>query len=251
MTFPETPATADRSAWTGEHAPALDVLIVEDDFVMRRQLLAKLSAGSALTVQVAANLGEAMPQVMQRRFDVILVDLGLPDGSGLRLIEAAVKAQPNAEILVLSALRDEASVVAAISAGAGGYIVKDAPAHDILEAVYNLAAGFSPLSPSIARFLLRSFRREGAMHVAEAESGSVASDPNPAAIMNAHPLGLTAREYAVLLEITRGSSYKQIARTLDITEGTVQTHIKNVYRKLGVSNRSEATFRLNQAQDKS
>lgn len=221
--------------------PAISVLAVEDDFVMRRQLLSRLAEGATLQVQVAASLAEGLELLVRNAFDIVLVDLGLPDGSGIKLIEAAVLPPKPARVLVLSALRDEASVVAAISAGADGYVVKDASAQDILEAVHNLASGFSPLSPSIARFLLRHFRREDA-------STELSSKPRTA--FANHPLGLTARESDVLLHITRGASYKQIAQSLVITEGTVQTHIKNVYRKLGVSNRSEAAYMFSQFSEK-
>lgn len=231
-----TPATLPP--WQDPAIPPLSVLIVEDDFATRRQLLGKLSDGTPHHVQVAATLGEGLEHLDRHEFDVILVDLGLPDGSGLRIIEAAAAREKPPEVLVLSALRDEASVVAAISAGAGGYVVKDASATDILDAVHNMVAGFSPISPSIARFLLRAFRQGF-------DLGAAGTEPTATLL----PMGLTKREYDVLLEITRGASYKQIARSLAITEGTVQTHIKNVYRKLGVSNRSEAAYRFSQLQD--
>jgi DNA-binding NarL/FixJ family response regulator len=233
------PASIEPPPWTEGPAPPLAVLAVEDDFVMRRHLLGKLAEGKSLTVEVAATLAEGLEHLACRRFDIILVDLGLPDGSGLQIIETAMQLPDPPQVLVLSALRDEASVVAAISAGAGGYIVKDAPAHDILQAVYSVAAGYTPLSPSIARFLLRSFR-SGLAKPASAPSGATAEQPS---------MGLTQREQDVLLQITRGSSYKEIAQTLSITEGTVQTHIKNVYRKLGVSNRSEAAYKLSHGSD--
>ena len=230
MSVDETPQAADRN-------DMLDVLVIEDDFATRRQLLGKLSQDPRMRVELGANVAEGLVWIAQRKFNVILVDLGLPDGSGIAIITAAIQTNPDVSVLVLSAMRDEASVVDAISAGAGGYIVKDASSEDILHAVHNMIEGFSPLSPSIARFILRSFRQR-----------SADQSQLPAQIAENAPLetlhfGLTLRENDVLLEITRGASYKQIARTLSITEATVQSHIKNIYRKLGVSNRSEATYR--------
>lgn len=222
----------------------LAILVIEDDFATRRQLIGKLSEDSTLRIEVGASVAEGIEWIRQRHFDVILLDLGLPDGSGLRIIEAAGQRQPPPQVLVLSAMRDEASVVAAISAGAGGYIVKDAASEDILKAIYNLSEGFAPLSPSIARFILRSFRQRD-----EART-SPPIETTEASSIDASQLGLTTREHAVLLEITRGASYKHIARTLAITEATVQSHIKNIYRKLGVSNRSEASYRLAQLGEK-
>jgi len=224
---------------TASDRPVLNVLLVEDDFTTRRHLIGKLSSAAGLRIEVAASVSEAIDQIGRCSFDVILVDLGLPDGSGIKIIDAAVQQVPAPQVLVLSAMRDEASVVAAIMAGAGGYIVKDASVDDIVTAVYDLSAGLSPLSPSIARFILRSFR-----------SREQAPDPTAEAAVADHnqfdpgQFGLTAREHAVLLQITRGATYKQIARSLSIAEATVQSHIKNIYRKLGVSNRSEASYRF-------
>ena len=224
--------------------PTLDVLVIEDDFATRRQLIGKLAEDPTLRVEVGASVAEGLEWIGQKKFDIILLDLGLPDGSGLRVIEAATHQEQPPQILVLSAMRDEASVVTAISAGAGGYIVKDAASEDILKAIYNLSEGFSPLSPSIARFILRSFRQRDEVQTAQPVKVNEISGNDAA------QLGLTAREHAVLLEITRGASYKQIARTMTITEATVQSHIKNIYRKLGVTNRSEASYRLTQLGEK-
>lgn len=236
----------DNDSFAAKHQAqaGLSVLVVEDDFATRRQLIMKLAEDASLQVEVGASVSEGLSWIAQRHFDVILLDLGLPDGSGLAIIDAACVRENPPQILVLSAMRDEASVVTAISAGAGGYIVKDAASEDILQAIYNLSAGFSPLSPSIARFILRSFRQaEKRLPVAPTSKVEQQGGGDGA------QMGLTTREHAVLLEITRGASYKQISRTLAITEATVQSHIKNIYRKLGVTNRSEASFRFNQIKD--
>jgi len=206
----------------------LIVLVVEDDFATRRQIAGKLRADASLVVDLAGNVAEAIKQLKENTPHVILVDLGLPDGTGLAVIEAAMKYDPAPEILVLSSCKDEASVVTAISAGAGGYVVKDSSADDLLETVDLLMQGFSPLSPSIARFILRSFRNRE-----PSEPQAVEADYN-----------LTAREQMVLTEITRGSTYKKISQSLDISEASVQSHVKQVYRKLGVHSRSQAMLKV-------
>lgn len=208
----------------------LSVLIIEDDFATRRHLKRKLEEGDALVVEAVATVTEALGRLQDAGPDVLLVDLGLPDGSGIDIITAASQLADPPEILVLSSMRDEASVVAAIAAGAGGYVVKDASAEDIVSTVRMLVNGCSPLSPSIARFILRSFR-----------NGRIATEPVQSIPQS---FGLTAREKEVLTEITRGASYRQIAARFEISEATVQTHIKSIYRKLGVTNRSEASFKL-------
>lgn len=208
----------------------LIILVVEDDFATRRQIAGRLRVDESLVVDLAGNVAEAIKQLKQSKPHVILVDLGLPDGTGLTVIEAAMKYDPAPEILVLSSCKDEASVVTAISAGAGGYVVKDSSADDLLETVDLLMKGFSPLSPSIARFILRSFRNRDPI-----EPQAVEADYN-----------LTVREQLVLTEITRGSTYKKISQNLDISEASVQSHVKQVYRKLGVHSRSQAMLKVSQ-----
>ena len=207
----------------------LTILVVEDDFATRRQIAGKLRADSSLVIDLAGNVSEAIDSLRHSPPDVILLDLGLPDAPGLLVIEAAMKAKKVAEILVLSSCKDEASVVSAISAGAGGYVVKDSSAGDLLETVDLLLKGFSPLSPSIARFILRSFRAREQIEPQVQDT----------------EYKLTAREQSVLTEITRGSTYKIIAQKLEISEASVQSHVKQVYRKLGVHSRSQAMLKVN------
>lgn len=206
----------------------LTILVVEDDFATRRQIAGKLRVDTSLVVDMAGTVAEALKHLKESQPNIILLDLGLPDGSGLAVIEAAMKYEPAPEILVLSSCKDEASVVTAISAGAGGYVVKDSSADDLLETVDLLMQGFSPLSPSIARFILRSFRNRETIEPRSAET-----DYN-----------LTPREQMVLTEITRGSTYKKISQSLDISEASVQSHVKQVYRKLGVHSRSQAMLKV-------
>ena len=206
----------------------LIILVVEDDFATRRQIAGKLRTDSSIVVALAGNVAEATEYLASRRIHMILLDLGLPDGSGLLVIEAAKKLDTMPEILVLSSIKDEESVVAAISAGASGYVVKDSSESDLLGIVHMVMQGFSPLSPSIARFILRSFRKNE-------EVSPQAPDTQ---------YNLTAREQLVLTEITRGSTYKKISQRLEITEASVQSHIKQIYRKLGVHSRTQAMLKV-------
>ncbi len=156
---------------------------------------------------------------------VLLVDLQLPDGSGIDLIRAARRLAPQAEAMVISVFGDEAHVVGAIEAGATGYLLKDASAEEIAMAITRLLAGEAPISSAIARHLLRRFR----------------APPDPAAApVAASPL--TPREGEVLQLIAKGLSYQRIADTLAMSPHTVTTHIKQIYRKLAVNSRGEAVF---------
>ena len=153
---------------------------------------------------------------------VLITDLQLPDGHGFDLIRLARKQQPDMEVMVISVLGDEQSVVTAISAGASGFLLKDARALDIVRSVRDLVAGRSPISTAVARYIIRVVQE-----VEPAES----------------PEGLlTEREMDILWGIAKGFTYKDVAKRLEISSNTVPTHIKNIYRKLEVNSRSEAVF---------
>jgi DNA-binding NarL/FixJ family response regulator len=130
--------------------------------------------------------------------------------------------------MVISVFGDEAHVVAAIEAGATGYLLKDARGDEITQAIHRLIAGESPISSAIARHLLRRFQ------------------PSPAAAPAAAGPPLTPRERQVLQLIAKGLSYQRIAETLSMSPHTVTTHIKQIYRKLEVNSRGEAVFEAHQ-----
>lgn len=152
-------------------------------------------------------------------FDVALVDLRLPDGSGLDVIAEIAVAQPRAQILVLTKFADPDEIVAAMRAGAVGYLLKHTPRGRILQALDEAALGGAPMSPEIARKLVESLR--------------------PRAVVDDG--GLTSREHEVLVELARGARYNEIAATLGVGEGTVQTHVKSIYKKLRVTSKAAAT----------
>jgi len=162
--------------------------------------------------------------------DVLLADLGLPDGSGLDVIRAAVARFPECEPLVVSVFGDEDNVLASIEAGAVGYIHKDAAPEDIAHTILEMKAGASPISPMIARRVLAKYR-----------SLRLERGPAPAVVPEAPSL-LSAREQEVLALIARGFSYAEIARLHGLSVHTVQTHIKNLYGKLAVHSKNEAVF---------
>jgi len=162
--------------------------------------------------------------------DVLLADLGLPDGSGLDVIRVAVARFPECEPLVISVFGDEDNVLASIEAGAVGYIHKDAAPEDIAHTILEMKAGASPISPMIARRVLAKYR-------------SLRLEGGPArAVAPEAPSLLSAREQEVLALIARGFSYAEIARLKGLSVHTVQTHIKNLYGKLAVHSKNEAVF---------
>ena len=173
--------------------------------------------------------------------DVLLTDLGLPDGSGLEVIRHATHLNPRCEPLVISMFGDEDNVLASIEAGALGYIHKDSAPDDIAQTILEMIAGASPISPMIARKVLSKYVSSKAI--------APAAPPNQAAPVIKKEPGdrprvavLSPREQEVLELISRGFSYAEIARLQAVTVHTVQTHIKNLYAKLSVHSKNEAVF---------
>lgn len=202
------------------------VVLLEDDPVTRERVAGIVQAADGLRLAAAwADLRSALAWLPAHEAPrVALVDLQLPDGSGIDFIRALRRSAPQTEAMVISVFGDEAHVVAAIEAGATGYLLKDAGAADIVQAIHRLVAGESPISSAIARHLLRRFQ-----------------PPAPAAAPAAMP-PLTPREREVLQLIAKGLSYQRIADALGMSPHTVTTHIKQIYRKLEVNSRGEAVF---------
>jgi DNA-binding NarL/FixJ family response regulator len=206
------------------------VLIVEDDAVTRKFLsLAIESEPSLRLVAAFDSVKPALTWLEAQSVDVLLTDLGLPDGSGVDIVVACSERYPDCDILVITSSSDEADVLACIEAGAAGYVLKDARSLDIVRAVLDLRAGGSPMSPAVARMVLARVRGGNKAAPSAAEDTGVGA-------------ALTKREAAILELISRGDTYGEVARLLSLSVGTVQTHIKNIYGKLSVHSRSEAVF---------
>lgn len=202
------------------------VLLVEDETHIRNRMAAILGGAAALElVAVAETLEQARALCAAHVPAVLVTDLKLPDGSGFDLIRETRRLFPAMEIMVVSALGDERSVLAAIEAGAAGYILKDSSSVDLVGSVLELMAGRSPISTSIARTIVRRVQAQPA--------GAPPATPPPA---------LTERETDILWGIAKGFTYGDIADRLGISRNTVLTHIKNIYRKLEVNSRGEAVF---------
>ena len=201
------------------------VLVVEDDLPTRTRLVRAVDAHPELRVCAAvgtvaegrAALGRDVPAVL-------LTDLDLPDGNGIDLIRAARAAGSSTQAMVITVFGDEQHVVAAIEAGALGYLLKDASADSIGRAITEMLAGGSPMSPPVARYLLQRFARA-------AEPAAPSDTPE-----------LSAREREVLTFIVKGFSYAEIARLLELSTHTVATHVRRIYGKLEVHSRGEAVY---------
>lgn len=210
------------------------VLLVEDDPATRRQLARAVSGHADLElVGPAASVAEGRKLLAEERPSVLLTDLGLPDGSGIELIRDLRESAPNALAMAITALGDEKTVIAAIEAGAAGYLLKDGSSAEVGDAIIDLIGGGSPISPSIARHVLRRIQRE--------DDAPAEPRPAPAAQTGEAPQ-LTAREHEVLTLIAKGFSFPEIAEILGISAHTVTTHVRHIYRKLEVGTRGSAVY---------
>lgn len=203
------------------------VVVIEDDAVTRKALCLSIQAEPSLTLAAAFDsVQPALAWMRKEEMNVLLTDLGLPDGSGIDAIRACRQMHPDCDIMVLTVSAHEADVLACIEAGASGYLLKSALKKDLAGALLSLHEGGAPMSPTIARMVLERVR-------------GVAQ---PAVAHTTTAVSLTKREAVILDLIARGDSYSDIASMLTVSVGTVQTHIKSIYGKLSVHSRGEAVF---------
>jgi len=206
------------------------IVLVEDDAPVRERL-ARIIGGweQGRLIAACATLAEATRAIEGNPIDLLITDLKLPDGHGVQAIRMLRTAQPDAEAMVISVLADDRNVIDAIEAGASGYLLKDSDPINIIDAIADLLAGRSPISSTIARTIIR--------RIAGPET---VPDPLPAGDAGAQRL--TPREMDILWGIAKGFTYGELAERLQISKQTVPVHIKNIYRKLQASNRSEAVY---------
>lgn len=207
---------------------AHSVLLIEDDPRTRARLARAIESQSGLSLLAAvASCAEARAQQARTAPDVLLTDLGLPDGNGVDLIRECSAARPQTRIMVISVFGDEGHVVEAIRAGASGYLLKDASDREVGRSILELLAGGSPISPGVARYLLKLLRPE------------VRPTPPPASERRLAE-ELSDREIGVLQLVADGCSYAEIGKALFISVNTVGTHVKHIYDKLAVNSRGQA-----------
>ena len=193
---------------------------------MRRLLCNAIKLEPSLMLAAAfGTVGEALNFLERTPIDLLLTDLGLPDGSGLTVIHCCRRLWPDADIMVITLSSEEEQILACIEAGASGYVLKESAHANILQSILELRAGGSPISPVIARKVLARMRRRPAT-----DSAGAVSDAGL----------LTRRELAILELIARGGTYARVAQALGLFVGTVQTHVKHIYSKLAVHSRTEA-----------
>lgn len=203
------------------------VLIVEDDpsTQLRLRALLEIVAGEDTRITQAGSMAAARALVDASAFDIALIDIGLPDGNGVELIGWMRTRRPEVACLVISALEDEETVLAALRAGAVGYLLKDRDDPELTLALRNIQRGGAPIDPFVARRILTLL----------ADAGGPAADGST--------VELSEREREILQLVARGRSNRQIAETTGLSRFTIEDYTKAIYRKLAVGSRAEAVFR--------
>lgn len=212
--------------------PSHDVLLVEDDPPTRTRLASVIERHPDLVLAGALGTCRDAREALERLDPaVLLTDLGLPDGDGMDLIRFARERGGRTQSMVITVFGDEAHVVAAIEAGALGYLLKDATSDAVGRSILEMMAGGSPMSAPVARYLLKRFGQP--------------NPPVPAAPAAAGTGGgpaLSDREREVLGYIVKGFTYAEIARIAGLSSHTVATYVRRVYGKLEVHSRGEAVY---------
>ncbi|MET0391917.1 MAG: response regulator transcription factor [Chitinophagaceae bacterium] len=207
--------------YPGSHK-LITLVVVEDDSTFRKSVVEMIAQEKDLACEAsfenAASFLRALPSVAP---DIFWLDISLPDGSGIDLVRKIREEQPQSLCLMCTLHDDDKYIFDALRAGADGYILKNSSSAKMVESIYELVNGGSPMSAFIARKVLGSFRNDRATELDE----------------------LTDREQEVLRLIAKGLLYKEVAAALGITTETVKKHLKNIYSKLHVQNRTEAVIK--------
>lgn len=214
-----------------KNTPWIRVALVEDDVNFQQALMAAIGAAPDMALLgVAGSRTQGLRLLDQVQPDVLLVDLGLPDGSGIDVIRAAHVKWPDCDIMVSTTFGDEMHVMQSLEAGAAGYLLKNSKPKNMLDEIRSLHDGGSPISPLIARQILMRFRR----------------DDKPAALPEPAPgtphTTLSAREQEVLEQLTRGFTCNEIAGFLGVSLNTVLCYVRRIYAKLEVNSKTEAIY---------
>ena len=209
--------------------PAPHLLVVDDDVHLRMVISQEImNDRRTIVVAQAGNIKEAKKAIRQQDFDVMLLDINLGDSDGLELIDVMKSLRPHAEAIVVSIVETEEQVVRAFELGATGYLVKNSWFGNYPQAVLQVANGGASITPSLARRLLQRYDKRAAPSMPASPAEASAADR------------LSTREREVLRMVAAGNTSAEIGLKLEISAMTVNTHIKNIYRKLQVRTRAQA-----------
>lgn len=199
--------------------------IIEDNATLRKSLenLFNQTDGMSCVISLG-NLRNIVSDLGGSKPDIVLMDIGLPDISGIEGVRTIKSNYPSVQVLMFTVFEDDEKIFEAISNGASGYLLKKTPSQEIIEAIQELNKGGAPMSASIARKVIQSFQSPSFHNLKEYE--------------------LTPREMEILYSLVDGLSYKKIAGKYSISISTVQTHISNIYQKLHVHSKAQAVAKV-------
>ncbi|QPF75823.1 response regulator transcription factor [Roseateles sp. DAIF2] len=203
------------------------ILLLEDIPEIRawlKALVKQIFANAQITE--CSRVQDALKQVQTQRFTLALLDLGLPDGSGVEVVTALREQQPEVQSVIVTIHDDDEHLFPALQAGAFGYLLKEQSRELLVEQLQRISQGEPPLSPSIARKVIAYFTAQ--------------SRPQAAALL--HEVSLTDRETEVLLRVAKGFTLPEIGVQLGLSRHTIADYVKQIYRKLNVSSRAEAAL---------
>jgi DNA-binding NarL/FixJ family response regulator len=196
--------------------------LILEDIKETREWLAEIldSIFPGIAISQAGTIEQAKQAITNNHFDLALIDLSLPDGSGIEIIQAITATSPETFTVVATIFDDDNHLFPALQAGASGYLLKEQSKEQITELLRGIISDAPPLSPAISRRLLEHFNRP-----------MISNDEN-----------LTSREKDVLILISKGIKLDDVATMLGITRNTTASYVKNIYKKLNISSRAEATL---------
>jgi len=231
--------TAERSLKSAAQLPAvepIDVALIEDDSGTRASLREIIeSAADCRCVGEFRSVAEAITGIPAVAPKVVLVDVNLPDGTGVDCVRRLAPTMPSTEFVMLTLYQDGDILFDALAAGAHGYLIKPVRVDELLAAIRDVVEGGSPMSSMVARRIVRSFERHAPVHVAPLPKGH-------------EMLELAPREREVLDLLAAGAMYKEVAKQLGVSRNTVITYIRRIYKKLHVHSRHHAVERYRRMQ---
>lgn len=201
------------------------ILLVDDQYLIREGIASLLELEDAVeVVGMAANGKEAIEKALDLKPDIILMDIRMPEMNGVEATVQIKHASPTCQVIMLTTFDDEEFVVQSLLAGACGYLMKDIPPKDLVQAIKLAHAGIYQLGPEVAGKLVGSLQKREAATQQKPET-----DP-----------ALTSRELEVLKLLAKGASNKEIAKVFRVSEGTVKNHVSNILMRLGLRDRTQA-----------
>jgi DNA-binding NarL/FixJ family response regulator len=210
-----------------ESETPIRIVIVEDDLTLRQVLVSTLEADpDYVVIGQFADGKTALRSIPGLAPDMVLIDLGLPDMSGIEVIRQLKVSAPECDILVVTIFGDERTITSALEAGANGYLLKGASLEELRRDVRHLRTGGAPLSPMVARQLLNKLQAQPADSKLQVGNGTK----------------LTKREHDILQMIAKGFSYAETSQICGVASATVHSHLKSIYRKLEVHSKTEAVY---------